>query len=77
MTATVTSLVEQAMSLTSESRTELVEAILAEAKPSDAFLSDQMKIVRQRMNNVRDGRSELVPAEEAHRRVREALTQGR
>lgn len=73
MTAIVTSLVEQAMSLPSESRTELVEAILAEAKPSNEFLSAQMKIVRQRMDNIRHGRSELVSAEEAHRRVRAAL----
>lgn len=77
MTATVANLVKQAMSLPNDSRTELVEAILAEAKPSQEFLADQMKVVRQRMDNVREGRSELIPAEEAHRRVREALSQKR
>ncbi|OAI57992.1 hypothetical protein AYO49_06185 [Verrucomicrobiaceae bacterium SCGC AG-212-N21] len=77
MTAAVTSLVEQAMKLPSESRTELVEAILAESKPSPEFLAEQMKLVRQRMDDVREGLSSLVPAEEAHRRVRDALLQGR
>lgn len=76
MTAIVTSLMEQVMNLPSESRTELVEAILSEAKPSEEFLFEQMKVVRLRMNNVHDGRSELVPAEEAHRRVRAVLEQG-
>ncbi len=76
-TTTVTSLVERTMSLPSESRTDLVEAVLAGAKPSSEFLAEQVKVVRQRMDNVREGRSELVSAEDAHCRVREALTQVR
>jgi hypothetical protein len=77
MSATVADLVKQAMSLPNDSQTELVEAILANAKPSREFIDEQMKTVRQRMNNVREERSELIAADEAHRRVREALAQDR
>jgi hypothetical protein len=77
MTAAVTSLVKQAMELSNDSRTELVEAILAESRPSAEFLSGQMKTVRERMQAVREGRSTLVSAEDAHRHVREALSQAK
>lgn len=77
MTAAVTTLVKQAMSLPSEDRTELIEAILAESRPAPEFLDEQMKVVRERMDNVREGRSHLVPADEAHRQVREALSRVR
>jgi len=75
MTATMTNLLEQAMSLPNDSRTELVEAILEKSKPSAEFLAEQMSNVRQRMEDVRAGRSALVPAMDAHHLVREALSQ--
>ena len=76
MTAAVAHLVEEALRLPSESRTELVEAILEKAAPSQEFLDEQMRQVRRRMEEVREGRSPLVPADEAHRKVREALAAG-
>ena len=76
MTASVAHLVEEALRLPSESRTELVEATLEKSAPSKEFLEEQMSRVRQRREAVREGRSHLIPAEEAHRRVLEALAAG-
>lgn len=73
MTAAVADLVEAALLLPSESRTELVEAILERSDSAPGFIAAQMETVRRRMDNVRTGKSALIPAEEAHRRVREAL----
>ena len=41
--------------------------------PVAAFVAEQMKTVRRRMEDVREGRSRLIPAEDAHRQVRESL----
>ena len=73
MIAAVSHLVDQALLLPIESRTELVEAILERTAPSKQFIDGNMSNVRRRMEDVREGRSQLIPAEESHRRVREAL----
>lgn len=54
------------MLLPSDSRTELVEAILEQSAPSDDFISGQMKVITERMEKVRAGASPLIPADEAH-----------
>jgi hypothetical protein len=74
MALSVKQLVEQALLLPTESRTELVESILESSVPSNAFIAKQMETVVARMDSVREGRSILISADEAHRRVREALT---
>ena len=73
MTTTVAQLVEKALLLPSEDRTELVEAILEGTPPSDSYLSDQMELIAERMENVRTGKSILIPAEDAHRIVLDSL----
>lgn len=73
MAPSVKQLVEQALLLPAESRTELVEAILESSEPSGDFIAGQMETVLARMNNVSEGRSDLISADEAHRKVREAL----
>ncbi|HRQ88511.1 MAG TPA: addiction module protein [Bacteroidia bacterium] len=77
MTATVERLVQEALLLPSESRTELVEAILEGTLPSPEWIEPQMAVVLERIENVREGRSALIPEEEAHRRVRESLRETR
>ena len=74
MTGAVAHLVEEALLLSNESRIELVEALLERSAPSKEFVTQQMQTILERMDAVREGRSELVPEEEAHRRVRQALT---
>jgi hypothetical protein len=73
MEPSVKQLAEQALLLTAEARTELVEAILEGSEPSGDFIAGQMETVLARMKNVSDGNSNLISAEEAHRKVREAL----
>jgi hypothetical protein len=73
MSASVADLLTAAMSLPDESRTELVEAILERSAPSDAFITDQMATISQRMERVRQGLSTPVPAAEAHHAVLAAL----
>jgi hypothetical protein len=69
MSAAVTHLLEEALLLPSESQTELVEALLERAEPSREFLDHQLGIVARRMQNVRDGTSTVIAAEDAHDRV--------
>lgn len=73
MTGAVAHLVEEALLLSNESRLELVEALLECSVPSKEFVTQHMQTVVERMDAVREGRSELVSEEEAHRRVRQAL----
>jgi len=73
MTAAVTHLLDEALRLPDQSRIELAERILDNTPPPADFIAKQMSIVRKRMANVRAGRSQLVPAEEAHRQIRKAL----
>ena len=75
MTARVEHLIEEALLLPTDSRTELVEAILESSAPASEFIAHHMDLVLRRMDDVREGRSQLVPAEEAHRRVRQALAE--
>lgn len=77
MTSAVERLVQEALLLPSESRTELVEAILESSPPTSEFIDQQMVIVLDRIENVRTGRSALVREDEAHRSVREALSGAR
>jgi hypothetical protein len=73
MSVAVAQLLKEVLLLPADSQTELVEAILEHAEPSRDFVDEQMTHVTQRMENVRQGLSELVPAAEAHERVLAAL----
>jgi exonuclease VII small subunit len=73
MTAQVAELFEKAMQLPQEAREELAEAILDQSEPNEAYMAELLKVVEQRMENVRTGKSKLTPADEAHRSVREML----
>ena len=66
-------LLEQALLLPAESRTELIEALLERSQPPADFLDHQLGVVARRMENVRNGTSTVVPAEEAHQRVVDSL----
>lgn len=73
MSAVVTHLLEQALLLPDDSRTELVEAILERSKPSEAFMTAQLKTVAIRMEKVRNGDSSLILADDAHQNVLTSL----
>ena len=73
MTATVAQLVEKALLLPAEARSELVEALLERSMPSQALLSEQILEVEQRMARVRGGESGLIDEETAHTSVLNSL----
>ena len=66
MSTAVAALLTAAMRLPSDSRTELVEAILERSEPTKDFIAGQMEVVSHRMERVRQGITQLVPAAEAH-----------
>lgn len=68
MNATVENLRNEARLLTVREREDLAYAILEEIPP-DELMEEQMKVVAQRMENVRLGKSKLIPMEEAFRRM--------
>jgi CRISPR/Cas system-associated protein Csm6 len=72
MTAAVEHLRKEARRLSHEEQEELAYAILDEIPIGDDLMDEQMKIVEQRMENVRLGKSKLIPMDEAFRRMDEA-----
>ena len=73
MSATVADLLTAVMSLPSDSRMELVEAILERSSPTESFVSSQMEVVRGRMERIRLGMAQPIPASSAHEAVLERL----
>jgi hypothetical protein len=73
MTASVSNLLQQALQLSADMRIDLAEQLMESTAPTEAAISEQMTIVRTRMNNVERGLSRLVVAEDAHQMVRDAL----
>ena len=73
MNTTVAELVEKALLLPPEARAELLEAIWEREPLPQDFISAQMGVVAERMENVRDGISPLIPAPDAHRMVLESF----
>ena len=73
MTAEVEELVEKALRLREQDRDELVDAILDHSDPPEDWLAHWIPIVHERMENVRNGRSETIPAETVFREARERL----
>lgn len=61
------------MLLPSDFRTELVEAILEQSSPSADFVAQQLETVSRRRQQVKEGASRLIPADEAHDRVLSSL----
>ncbi len=75
MIATVAQLVEKALLLPSEARSELVEALLERSEPSDMLLMEQLRLVEERMAKVENGESLLIAEDEGHRLVLKSLSQ--
>jgi hypothetical protein len=75
MTTNVAELVEKALLLPVEEQCELVEAILAGNTFPAELIEEQMRLVEERMERIAQGRSVLIPADEAHQFVLDALKQ--
>lgn len=72
MTAAVKNLKNEARQLSVAEQEELAYSILEDIPPVDDLMEEQMKIVARRMENVRLGKSKLIPMKEAFRRMDEA-----
>ena len=73
MSLSVSHLLSEALQLSADSRTELVEAILEQSRPSAKFVDNQLALVRTRREDVLHGKSTLIPAVEAHALVRNSF----
>lgn len=70
MTAPVEDLVAQALSLPPEDRARLVERLIASLEPQSAAQAAWMQVSKARRDEVRAGKVEMVPGEEALARIR-------
>jgi Putative addiction module component len=74
MTAAVKHLVEEALRLAPEEREELVETLLSYQEPDEGWTKAWIGEIGRRAEEVLNETCECVPAEEAHRRVRQSLS---
>ncbi len=66
----------EAASLPVEERAVLADFILKSLTPTDVEIDQQWRqIVRQRVQQIRSGQVEMVPADEVFRRIRERLAE--
>ncbi|MFZ5455102.1 MAG: addiction module protein [Pseudomonadota bacterium] len=70
MTAPVEDLVAQALSLPPEDRARLVERLIASFEPQSAAQAAWMQVSKARRDEVRAGKAEMVPGDEALARIR-------
>lgn len=75
MTAAVKHLVEEAMQLAPKEREELVEALLSQQELEAGWTQAWTEEIGRRAEEVLSGKCECVSAEEAHRRVRQSLSE--
>jgi putative addiction module component (TIGR02574 family) len=75
MTAAVKHLVEEALRLAPEEREELVETLLSHSEPDEEWSKEWGEEIERRAEEVLSGKGECVSAEEAHRWVRQSLSE--
>lgn len=74
MSLPVEDLAAQALSLPPEDRAALVERLIASFEPKSPAQEAWFKLAQRRREDVRAGRTRLVPGDEALARVRARLT---
>ncbi len=74
MNPAVKHLVEEALRLAPEDREELVESIIEQSGPDQEWTDAWVAECNRRMEDVGSGKSKLIPEEEAHRLIRQALS---
>ena len=73
MPVTVSEILQDALQLSDASRIELAERLIETTPIPQALLDEHLNRARQRMDDVRTGKSDVVPSAEAHQMVRDAL----
>jgi len=74
MTTAVKHLVEEALRLAPKEREELVETLLSHQGPDEGWAQAWEEEIEERSQEVLSGKIECIPAEEAHRQIRQALS---
>jgi site-specific recombinase len=75
MTAAVKHLVEEALRLAPEEREELVETLLSHSETDEQWAQAWSDEIHKRAEEVLSGKAEYVSAEEAHRQLRQSLSE--
>lgn len=73
MTAAVKHLVEEALRLAPEEREELVETLLRHSEPDQEWTDAWVAECARRMEDVRSGKSKLIPGDEVFKMMDELV----
>jgi hypothetical protein len=73
MSATIDSVLQEALQLPEESRLELVEQLIIRSSSYAAIEREQVAVAEARLEEMQSGKVKGIPLEEAFREVRESL----
>jgi putative addiction module component (TIGR02574 family) len=77
MIATLDSLFTEALSLSDDTRLQLVERLIPTIQSEPLLESEQIQEVQRRMEDVRSGRVKTIPGEEVFREIEQSLASKR
>lgn len=75
MSATLESVMAEALKLTPDERAELIETLIASAEPATRLHSEWEAEIGRRLDDLEAGRAEAVPADEVFARIEAKLKQ--
>ena len=77
MIANIDTLFAEAMSLSDETRLQLVERLIPTIQSEPSLEEEQLQEVRRRMEDVRLGRVKTIPGEQVFQEIEQSLASGR
>ena len=73
MPITVSEILQEALQLSDASRIELAERLIETTPVPPGLMEEHLTLVRERMENVASGKSEVILSAQAHQSVRDSL----
>ena len=77
MIANIDTLFAEAMSLSDDTRLQLVERLIPTIQSEPSLEEEQLQEVRRRMENMRLGRVKTIPGKQVFREIEQSLASGR
>ena len=77
MIANIDTLFAEAMSLSDDTRLQLVECLIPTIQSEPSLEEEQLQEVRRRMENMRLGRVKTIPGKQVFREIEQSLASGR
>lgn len=77
MIATIDTLFAEALSLSDETRLQLVERLIPTIQSEPSLDAEQIQEVQRRMEDVRSGRVKTIPGEQVFREIEQSLASRR